>query len=130
MMRLVFTALGGFALVACASGPQISDAEREINAIANESSASAPFPILGPLPSRADVIGEGIPQSTATELREASAVLVRLGQSSTVPRPSLSTEDTVVELKALIDQLRANPNPAPPVVDVQALGFPTPPPLD
>ena len=130
MMRLVFTALSGLALVACASGPQISEAERAINAIANESSADAPFPILGPLPSRAEVVGEGIPRSTATELREASAVLVSLGQSSSAPRPSLSTEDTVIELKALIDRLRADPNPARPVVDVRALGFPTPPPLD
>lgn len=130
MNRLVFTFAIAAILSSCASQETPSEAELRISAIADESSRRAPFPVLGPLPSAEEVVGEGIPVETAMELRSAASELANLRDTTAIPRSSLSTEATVMELRAMVAELQSGQTPSRPAVDVSALDFPTPPPLN
>ncbi|NNU16553.1 hypothetical protein HK107_09495 [Parvularcula sp. ZS-1/3] len=130
MTRAPFIVVSALALAACASSQPVSEGQAQIDARAAELQKYEKFPVLGPLPSRKDVMGDGIPESAGSELRSAASELVSLRNAAGERRGELTTDETVAELRSMVAMLREGRQPAPPEVDVEALAFPTPPPLD
>lgn len=130
MLRILLVIVGLMFLSACATQRQVSAEEAIINDIAREKAKTSRFPILVPLPSAGEVVGEGIPAETATDLKGAASELGGFKQIAAAAPDDLETEATVAELRAMIASLRAGRTAAPLRVDVEALGFPTPPPLE
>lgn len=120
-------------LTACAGQPVESEAEARILQLDRQVRKESRFPVLVPLPQAGEVVGAGIPPRTAGELRGAASALSELRGEAGAPQPSsLTTDETVAELRAMVEDLRAvsaRPSVAADV-DIGALGFPTPPPLE
>lgn len=130
MIRASFIVISALALAACATSQPVSEGQAKIDARAAELRKNEKFPVLGPLPSKKDVVGEGIPKSTGSELRNAASELISLRNAAGDSDGELTTDETVAELRSMVAMLREGRQPAPPEVDVEALAFPTPPPLD
>jgi hypothetical protein len=118
-----------FALAACASQEPISESEQRINALASERRGEERFPVLRPLPNRKEALGQGETGDTRQELTDAAVPLRALtGEASAAPaEPSLG--EVAAELRAMVAALRDQQD-TPPPADIEALGFPTPPPLE
>jgi hypothetical protein len=118
-----------FALAACASQAPLSEGEQRINELAKERSRGERFPVLRPLPSRREALGQGEKGNTRQELAIAAVPLKALTASMGEGPGEEPLEDVAAELRSLVAELRRG-KAADPVVDIEALAFPTPPPLD
>ncbi|MFC3303830.1 hypothetical protein [Parvularcula lutaonensis] len=128
MQRTLFV-LGIVMLASCASKPPVTEAEARFERLAEVRQKEERYPVLVPLPGEAAVVGRGIPGEQAGELRSAASEFEALRQRAAISDDPLSTDATVAELKALIAQLKSQQELGP-AIDVGALDFPTPPPLD
>jgi len=118
------------ALTACASSQEgISQSELELVALADEKAKGARYPVLGALPGGAPG-PEDFPPEIGPELRQRASELVSLSASTSDVGDPLTTEATVAELLLLVDDLQQGRTATAPIVDLQALDFPTPPPLN
>ncbi|MCQ8185265.1 hypothetical protein NOG11_07650 [Parvularcula sp. BGMRC 0090] len=117
-----------FALAACATEP-LSEGQVLINERAKMRAKDEKFPVLRPLPGR-EALGEGLPGNPRQELAE-TALAMRLLTEQAAEAPNGSDIDAVAgELRALVAELQRGSTVRGPEVDVEALGFPTPPPLN
>jgi hypothetical protein len=118
-----------FALAACASEP-LSEGQILINERAKLRAKEEKFPVLRPLPGRREALGEGLPGNPRQELAEIARDLQLLTEEAAAAPGGSETEAVAAELKALVAELQNGRRARGPEVDIEALGFPTPPPLD
>lgn len=118
------------ALSACASSDDVGEGERRINELARERRGEERFPILTPLPSSSEVVGEGIPQAVGEGLLASASQLAEAQQAARESTGELSTEAVAAELRGLVEGLRDDPGVEPLAIDRESLGFPTPPPAE
>lgn len=129
MQRTLFLLVIG-ALAACASQEPITEAEARFAELAKERRQDERYPVLAPLPGEAAVVGEGIPGSRAGELRGAASEFDALRGRTGLSDDPLSANEIAAELQAMVARLQAQETTTRPEVDVEALSFPTPPPLN
>lgn len=130
----MYRALHGFAillLLACTSrGDDVSERERSFLEIATQKSREVGYPVLSQLPSSDEVTSGEDPAGLAPSLRRRAEVFSSLDPDAAATADALETGEVVSELEALVAGLRAGTVAPPPPVDVRALEFPTPPPLE
>lgn len=129
MVRAFFCS-AAFLTLGCASqAPEVTEAERRFQRLAAEKSRGAPFPVLGELTAPEDLGDKGLPLGTGDDVRALAAELAGLMAETERTAPSLDDDPTVRELQVLIRQVQATAPRLKPRVDVEALDFPTPPPV-
>ncbi|MEM1380110.1 MAG: hypothetical protein AAGH41_05730 [Pseudomonadota bacterium] len=130
MVRALFCS-AAFLTLGCASqAPEMTEADRRFQRLAAEKSRGAPFPVLGVLTAPDDLGDKGLPPGTGDDIRALAAVLAGLNAETEPTGPGLDEDPTVVELQALIRQVQGTAPRLKPRVDVEALDFPTPPPVE
>ncbi|NRA31273.1 MAG: hypothetical protein HRU11_13540 [Parvularculaceae bacterium] len=119
-----------FAAAACASGnANVSESEAELLVLAQQKTKGARFPVLGSLPGDAPGPQDFAPEM-GPELRSRAIELVSLAETAGRVDDPVTTQATVAELLMLVDDLQNSPSVAAPILEAEALDFPTPPPLN
>jgi len=130
-VQIISLAMTALLLGACASGPELSEGEQQINQAAKERRKEERFPVLSPLPRDEVLREQATPDADAGELIAAAMDLSGVRASAAAPPPPQNLQTVVDELRAEVARLRAEAGRQPePPIDVQALEFPTPPPRD
>lgn len=118
------------ALASCVGGSgDVTQREAELLVLAEQKTKGSRYPVLGTLPDDAPGPSDFAPDM-APELRSRAIELVSLAENAGRVADPVTTETTVVELLSLVQSLQQKNSDPDPLLDVKALDFPTPPPLE